>query len=184
METLKNALDFSDFPRLDLTLAGAVAVFLMVFPFDFSIKQPAEYKVEEVFIELLVPRIDSIYRTRPEADQRAIGGLSRGGAWALHIGAGHPELFGVIGGHSPAIFFTDEKKLARAILAIRLDQMPRIWLDAGDSDSEYDVIVPFEKFLIKNNIPHEWHKYVGWHDEKYWSAHVEKYLRWYALGWR
>ena len=33
METLKNALDFSDFPRLDLTLAAAVAIFLMVFPF-------------------------------------------------------------------------------------------------------------------------------------------------------
>ncbi len=33
METLKNALDFSDFPKLDLTLAATVAIFLMVFPF-------------------------------------------------------------------------------------------------------------------------------------------------------
>ena len=32
METIKNALDFSDFPRLDLTVAGAVALCLIVFP--------------------------------------------------------------------------------------------------------------------------------------------------------
>ena len=32
METIKNALDFSDFPRIDLTLAGLVALFLLVFP--------------------------------------------------------------------------------------------------------------------------------------------------------
>jgi len=32
METIKNALDFSDFPRLDLTVAGAVALCLIIFP--------------------------------------------------------------------------------------------------------------------------------------------------------
>lgn len=32
METLRNALDFSDFPRLDMTIAGLVAVFLLTFP--------------------------------------------------------------------------------------------------------------------------------------------------------
>ena len=32
METIKNALDFSDSPRIDLTLAGLVALFLLVFP--------------------------------------------------------------------------------------------------------------------------------------------------------
>lgn len=33
METLKNALDFSDFAKLDLTIAGAAVVFLLAFPF-------------------------------------------------------------------------------------------------------------------------------------------------------
>ena len=32
MEALRNALDFSDFPRLDLLIAGLVALFLLVFP--------------------------------------------------------------------------------------------------------------------------------------------------------
>jgi len=32
METLRNTLDFSDFPRLDMTIASLVAVFLLTFP--------------------------------------------------------------------------------------------------------------------------------------------------------
>jgi branched-chain amino acid transport system permease protein len=32
METIKNAFDFTDFPRLDMILAGAVLAFLLVFP--------------------------------------------------------------------------------------------------------------------------------------------------------
>jgi len=32
METLKNAFDFSDFPRMDLVIAGAVALVFLVFP--------------------------------------------------------------------------------------------------------------------------------------------------------
>ena len=32
MEALKNALDISDFPRIDLIVAGSVAVFLLIFP--------------------------------------------------------------------------------------------------------------------------------------------------------
>lgn len=162
---------------------GETPPFLIVLPFDHSYKQPNQYNFEDVFIQRLMPLIDQNYRTNPVASQRAIGGLSRGGAWALHIGARHPGLFGAIGGHSPAIFYSDQQSLPRNLLAIRPDQMPRIWLDAGDSDSEYDVVLPFEKFLVLKNIPHEWHRYLGWHDEKYWSAHVDKYLRWYALGW-
>jgi enterochelin esterase-like enzyme len=93
-------------------------------------------------------------------------------------------LFGAIGGHSPAIFLVDDKALRRNLLTIPVSQVPRIWLDAGDSDSEYTVILRFEEFLSKNNIPHEWHTYIGWHDEKYWSAHVKSYLIWYAQDWR
>jgi len=167
-----------------LISSGETPPFIIVFPFDYSNKQPTEYKYEDVFIQFLIPEIDKNYRTFPVAAQRAIGGLSRGGAWALRIGARHPQLFGSIGGHSPAIFYVDQKSLQRNLLAMPESQLPRIWLDVGDSDSEYEVIVPFEEFLSKNNISHEWHKYIGWHDEKYWAAHVERYLKWYAQDWR
>ena len=164
--------------------SGDVSPFIIVMPFDYSSKQPTEYKFEDVFIQLLIPQIDATYRTLTDVSQRAIGGLSRGGAWAIRLGTRHPNIFGIIGGHSPAIFYADMQTLPGRVLSIPSDQLPRIWLDAGDSDSEYETVTSFEQFLSKNNIPHEWHEYVGWHEEAYWSAHVEEYLRWYAEGWK
>ena len=167
-----------------LMASGDIPPFIIVFPFDYSYKQPPEYSFEDVFVQMLIPKIDSNYRTLSVAKYRAIGGLSRGGAWALHIGALHPNLFGTIGGHSPAIFYADDKSLPRNLLAIPAGMLPRIWLDAGDKDSEYSVVAPFEEFLSKNGIPHEWHVYIGWHNEEYWSAHMIRYLSWYAQAWK
>jgi enterochelin esterase-like enzyme len=166
-----------------LIAAGEVPPFIIVFPYDYSYKQPREYRFEQVFIELLIPQIDRAYRTLPDVAHRAVGGLSRGGAWALRLGLYHPGIFGAIGAHSPAIFHTDTNSLPLVVRDLPADRLPRIFIDIGDSDSEFEVVTRFKEFLNKHNIPHEWHEYIGFHDEKYWSAHVEEYLRWYAEGW-
>ncbi len=33
-------------------------------------------------------------------------------------------------------------------------------------------------------LAHEWHLYSGDHTERYWGAHVEEYIRWYAEQWK
>jgi len=158
--------------------------FIIVFPFDYSFKQPREYNFEDVFINTLIPTIDTVYRTQANASGRSIGGLSRGGAWALRLGTLYPDMFGAIGGHSPAIFFADDHALKRRLLTDVRDKLPHLWLDVGTNDSEYALILSFDKFLSDNNIPHEYHEYAGWHDEKYWSAHVKEYLLWYVQNWK
>jgi enterochelin esterase-like enzyme len=166
-----------------LIAAGEMPPFIIVFPYDHSYKQPREYRFEEVFLELLVPQIDRAFRTQPDPGHRAVGGLSRGGAWALRLGLYHPGIFGAIGAHSPAIFHTDTNSLPLVVRDLPADRLLRIFIDIGDSDSEFEVVTRFKDFLNEHNIPHEWHEYIGFHDEKYWSAHVEEYLRWYAQGW-
>ncbi len=163
--------------------AGEIPPFIIVFPYDYSFQQPKDYRFEDVFLNLLIPQVDATYRTLTQPAQRAIGGLSRGGAWALRMGIHHPDVFGVIGAHSPAIFYSDTNSLPLIVRDIPPAQLPRIFIDIGDSDSEFEVVERFKDFLNSHNIPHEWHEYIGFHDEKYWAAHVEGYLRWYAAGW-
>ena len=163
--------------------AKQVPPFIIVFPFDYAIKQPNQYNYEEVFVNRLVPLIDQNYRVRPGKENHAIGGLSRGGAWALHLGIRHPQVFGVIGGHSPVIFFADHSNLPASLLIIPTDQIPRIWLDIGNSDPELRLMRQFEQFLTNNQVPHAWNVFEGYHEEKYWSAHVSEYLQWYANAW-
>jgi len=166
-----------------LIVAGQVPPFIIVFPYDYSYLQPAQYRFEDVFLQVLVPQIDMAYRTLSDAAHRAVGGLSRGGAWALHLGIRHPELFGTIGAHSPAIFYSDGM-LPLRLSKISPEQLPRIYIDVGDADSELQTSREFKSVLDRYNIPYEWHEYIGFHNEAYWGAHVEEYLRWYAQGWQ
>jgi len=166
-----------------LISVGDISPFLIVFPYDYSYLQPRQYPFEAVFMNTLVPQIDATYRTIPDAAHRAVGGLSRGGAWALHLGIHHPDVFGTIGAHSPAIFYTDVGSLPLILRDIPQEQLPRLYLDIGDADEELHNMLNFKNFLDEHDIPYEWHAYIGFHDETYWAAHVESYLQWYAEGW-
>ena len=168
-----------------LITAGEVAPFIMVFPYERDhYIYPPENEFRSAFINNLIPAVDGEYRTLRDRSQRAIGGISRGGNWAVHIGLQHPKLFGAIGAHSTPVFSSDSNpEIIRWLRAIPLDEMPRIYLDAGENDRWLQYTQVFEQILNDENIPHEWHLYPGFHEDAYWQAHMEEYLRWYAQGW-
>lgn len=169
-----------------LIAAGEAPPFLILLPRDRSWAQPSEDPFGAVLVEKLVPYVDENYRTRQERAYRAIGGLSRGAGWAVHLGLSHWELFGAIGGHSPPIFWEDTSKVRGWLDAIPQAQLPRIYLDIGEKDrpSILESARWFENLLTEKGIPHEWYLFPGYHEEAYWSAHVEQYLRWYSSTWR
>jgi enterochelin esterase-like enzyme len=112
-----------------------------------------------------------------------VGGLSRGSSWALHFGLLYPDLFGAIGMHSPIIFAQDGNVVEPWLNTIPPEKIPAIYIDISENDQDMDKARWLENLLTSKNIPHEWHLNAGFHDEAYWSAHVEEYLRWYASAW-
>lgn len=168
-----------------LVAAEEVNPFILVMPRDRSWEQPADDPFGQVLVESLIPYIDEHYRTLPERRYRAIGGLSRGAGWAVHLGLSHWELFGAIGGHSLPVFWSDTGRVRGWLAEIPPQTMPRIYLDIGEKDRQsiMQSALWFENLLNEAGIPHEWYLYPGYHEEAYWQAHVEDYLRWYAGSW-
>ncbi|MGE5221702.1 MAG: alpha/beta hydrolase [Omnitrophica WOR_2 bacterium] len=167
--------------------AGEFPAFIIVMPRDRSLfQQPDQDHFGDAVVQVLVPWIDQHYRTLTERKYRAVGGLSRGGGWALHIGLSHWELFGAVGLHSLAIFWTDTFYIKKWLSAIPEGKMPRLYLDIGNNDREEirESASWFENLLTQRDIPHEWHVFTGYHDEVYWGGHVETYLRWYVQAWQ
>ena len=147
-----------------------------------------DYLVGEV-----VRLVDSSYRTIPARESRAIGGNSMGGHGALQTAMNHPDLFAVVGAHSPALrrysetfsFFGDADYFARhdpLTLARTSEALARltIWIDSGDEDPWRARAVELHDVLASRGIQHEWHVWPGRHDRTYWRAHVDDYLRFYA----
>jgi enterochelin esterase-like enzyme len=166
-----------------LFLENGFSPFIIVFPDDRYWNVQAGPGFGERLVDHLVPYVDRHYRTFASRDYRAIGGMSRGAGWALRLGLQRWELFGTLGLHSLAAFNDDRPSLEAWLEAIPPESWPHIFIDTGESDSELGFNFLFESTLIQLGIPHEWHLYPGAHDEAYWEAHVEEYLRWYAEVW-
>jgi len=163
--------------------SGESVPFIMVFPDDHYWNLPAGATFGVRLINEIIPYIDKNYRTRASREFRALGGLSRGGGWTLQLGLDHPDLFGSLGLHSPAIFQEHGPFVETIIQNIPAEARPRLWLDIGDNDKELGKGRQLEEILTRTNYLHEFHVFNGDHSELYWSAHVETYLRWYSKIW-
>lgn len=168
-----------------LILLDEVVPYIMVFPRVIDWSEPPEGRFGEAMIRDLLPYIDETYRTIPHRDYRAVGGLSRGASWAVHFGLNNYDLFGAWGGHSLPVFYSDAPTVQEKLDAIPPEDMPRIYVDIADGDhsSIMRSAVWFVGQLEIRHIPHEFHVFPGNHNEEYWSAHTEEYLRFYAQEW-
>ncbi len=61
-------------------------------------------RYEDMFVQELIPHVDSMYRTRTQRDYRAVSGLSMGGQGSLLLAMHHPDLFGSCAALSAAVY--------------------------------------------------------------------------------
>ena len=166
-----------------LILSGESIPFIVVFPDDRYWNLPAGPGFGQRLVDDLIPYVDLTYRTIPDRNHRAIGGMSRGAGWALQLGLTRWDLFGTIGLHSLAVLQQDASKLPSWLADIPASSRPHVFLDIGDNDPELKMAQLVEAQFNEHGLSHEWHLYNGAHTEEYWSIHVEEYIRWYAAQW-
>jgi hypothetical protein len=87
--------------------------------------------------------------------------------------------------HSGFVFYTDVQPIYLWLYNIPEGMTPRIYMDIADKDRPEiaESAIWLENLLTQFGVPHEWHMFVGEHEEAYWQAHVEDYLRWYTAEW-
>lgn len=165
--------------------SGEIPPLIIVMPYDRYGGQPTETGFSQAITAELIPRIDADYLTQNSRRGRAVGGLSRGAGWAIHLAISEWRLFGALGAHSPAVFHTDAQRMRSWLDQIPEGQAPRLWIDIGDKDRPEITRSTqwFAALLNEYDIPHEWRLFSGYHEESYWKEHLEQYLRWYALEW-
>ena len=172
---------------------GVVGPAILVMPYTGSIanRQPVqdEPSYENVILEELVPAIERDFCTWANRNYRAIGGISRGGFWAFSVALRHPDVFGIVGGHS-AVFDAsnappNSNPLDLALNASFIQQANlRMYLDNAASDPAGEGLELFSSRLSSRGIPHTYVIYpTGDHSNDYWSSHVSEYISFYAKDW-
>lgn len=168
----------------ELILKGESIPFIIVFPDDRYWNLPPGPGFGQRLVEQLIPYIDSTYRTIPDRDHRAIGGMSRGAGWSLRLGLSRWDLFSIVGLHSLAVLQKDASEIREWLGEIPPRSRPQVFMDVGDNDQELEMAQRVEAQFNEFGLSHEWHLYSGAHTEEYWRAHVEEYIRWYVQAWQ
>lgn len=163
----------------DLLADNIIGPMIIVMPRD---RFDADF--EQILLQDVLPYVDANYNTISDRLARAIGGLSRGGGWALHIGLRHPDLFSRIGGHSPAVSYDDDGVLVRWVRALPKGEPLALYLDAGQADSSLGSTMFVDQIFTTAGLDHEIYIRPGAHTEAYWTKWTPDYMRFYGEDWR
>ncbi len=169
-------------------VAGDIPALLIVMPdngwlANTTTSGPRSY--EGFVLDELIPHIESAYCAWPEANGRAVGGLSRGGYWSLMMAFRRPDMFRSAAAHSPALIDSHAGPDSDPVQTGATNDLGalRIWVDIGRRDPYLIEARPLHDALTATGVPHEWHVNEGTHDEAYWRANLLSYLTWYSDGW-
>ncbi len=86
----------------------------------------------EVLVNDVIPVIDSLFRTIPDRDHRAMAGLSMGGFQTFQTTMNNLDKFAYAGGFSGAAFINPETKITEAF--------DGVWADAEDFNNKVKVL--------------------------------------------
>ncbi len=164
----ENVLDFLISWEL---IPPVIAIF--VDPTDRMEEYSYDYDFMAMFVNELVPWIDDQYRTMPEAEYRAVAGVSLGGLTSLLFTIQHPEVFGNCGAYSPAIWFGDiiEQYEASQVLPVN------IYMDAGTYEpSIYNSSLSLKTVLEDEQWNLSWRTWHEGHSWGAWRAHLDDAL--------
>lgn len=171
-------------------LAGEIPPLVLVMPFGNVIANRNRfdnYSWNHIFLNELLPDVESLYNISTDTQYRAIGGISRGGFWAYQIAFSNPGMFSAVGGHS-AFFdlYHAEATVNPLDLALTAPDIEgiRLWLDRGMDDfSDVGLDIMNERLTQRGlDFSYSVHP-IGEHNNSYWSAHIEEYLDFYIEDW-
>jgi len=144
----------------------------------------------------VVQQIDANYRTLPDPAHRAIGGLSMGGDGGLQLALHHPDVFGIVGAHSPTTRLSYDKLPGPFYgdVGYWLQNNPvwliqntdgaakllNIWIDMGQDDPWIPSARALHAALLERNVEHQYTELDGTHEAEYGEAYQGYYVEFYG----
>ena len=141
--------------------------------------------VEYAFVTDVVGTIDSIYRTIPDKEHRAIAGLSIGAMQAMHISANSPETFGYIGMFSsmvhPVLRHSEHSSFYKGFrrkLDTQFINPPLLYsIMIGNIDFYHPRMQLFSRSLTRKGYRHEMTVTKGGHDWYNWEEFANQFMQ-------
>lgn len=141
---------------------------------------------KEEMTKNIVPFVDANYRTLPDADNRAICGLSMGGGQSFFVGLESPGYFGSVGVFSTGLFggirtsgsgFDAEKEIPG--LLSESDKFNKnldlFYISCGEQDMRIEHTKKAVKVMRENGLEVEFNSFPGDHEWQVWRKSLHDF---------
>ena len=127
-------------------------------------------------LTVVLPLIDSTYRTRADRESRAIIGLSMGGNQSLIVGLNHLYLFAWVGGMSSAVREPDTQ-LASFFKEVSTanDKLRLLWIACGKDDFLLKDNQTLDAMLTEKKVKHAYIESEGSHAWPVWRRYLAEF---------
>ncbi len=141
-------------------------------------------KFEEHLVKDVMPFIDKTFRTLKNENDRAIAGLSMGGAHTETITNNNPGLFGYIGVFSMGLMNFGrqqqdaakvEQELNSKIEALKNSGYRLYWIGCGKDDFLYKSVIDLRSLLDKHNFKYTYRESTGGHTWANWRIYLSEF---------
>jgi len=130
---------------------------------------------EKDLIEDVIPFVQEKYRVSTDKKDRAISGLSMGGAQTLTIGLSNLTLFGWIGAFSSALVGRQYDQLLAEPDNIN-EELELLWIGCGRDDTLFQVNRSFIEQLKSRKIKHVSRITDGAHEWALWRQYLNEFI--------
>jgi enterochelin esterase-like enzyme len=137
---------------------------------------PKREEFERDLLQDVMPFVEKRYRISSRPDQRAIAGLSMGGAQSLSIGLGHRELFQWIGIFSAGMPLTADPEKTMTDLIGANKKIKLLWIAIGRKDQGFESAQRLSEFLEKHDIKNQFHPSDGAHTWMNWRHYLNDFI--------
>ena len=141
---------------------------------------PATSPFENYMLKELIPFVDAKYRVAPGRQNRAMAGLSAGGAATYNVGVKHLELFSAFGlfsaaGGGGADVSTRYPRLAADAKAANT-RISLLWIGCGTEDGLITGAKTFDAELTRLGLPHVYRDRAGGHVWPIWRWTLSEFV--------
>lgn len=157
-------------------------------PFDDPKHGPARGDPYLAYVsDTIKPIIDADFRTNPTPDQTGIVGSSMGGLISLYAFMKRPDVFGLTGVMSPALWYGQRKIFD--FLAHQKEARGRIYVDVGTKEGSAELrdVTRLRDQLLEIGYRHGHDllfivEFGAGHNEQAWARRMKKMLKFFVSG--
>lgn len=137
---------------------------------DFNQRSTNQFRA--TLLDEVLPQVEAAYHVSSERNQRAIAGLSMGGAESLTVGLNNLDKFAWIGAFSSGGVGTNFPSTFPTLDAKANDQLRLLWISCGKDDGLFAPNKKFVDWLDAQGVHHSWNEVPGVHSWRVWRRNL------------